>query len=261
MENMNRFFYGIGSGEFYEKINNMVNVVDLFFQSMLEIDFLQVQTNIDLYNKIQWPPCLDLSKEKQMEISDSLNIYNSQDVVKIILEEYNDQTLNMILERWRTCDYLKKDRFIILKEAMDNYICGRYNSCVVLNSSQYGGIIKDIELYLKEHKSFKGKIHKIKQIQTKELKDKGDRNGKKNVNSEKNTLERNSRALFNHITCISSNYFSNYIFCNNPQNNNHPNRHKILHGEDCEFGTQEKALKTILCVDILIRYYVFMENI
>ena len=31
----------------------------------------------------------------------------------------------------------------------------------------------------------------------------------------------------------------------------HPNRHAFCHGEQCNYGTKEHALKTILCLDAL----------
>lgn len=262
MEKIKDFLCCVGSNDFLENINNIANEINIYFQKISEIDILKVQVTLKLYNEIQWPPCLDLSKEKQKEIADIVSSNPKQDIVKIILEEYNEDTLKRILKRWEQCDYLKKERFLILKEAVDNYICEKYYSCVVLNSSQYGGIINDIESYLKKYPSFEESINRIKEYQELELKDKYNQPKRKQrtLESEKNTLERNSRVLLNYMTCVTSQYFENYIYENNPQSNEHPNRHKILHGVECEFGTQEKALKTILCIDSLIMYYAIMEN-
>lgn len=257
----------ISYSEFDEKfleVQNKVIKIYRIITGITEIDWISIFVSSELYNKLQWPPCLDLDKEKKKKILELIKLSDEQNVVKEILGSYDEKILNQMLDRWESYDYLNLSRISILREAINSYIIGNYYSCVVLNTSQYEGITKDIEEYLKTNPQFMQKINKIKEEQKEYLKKNNSKLKSSKINeileNNKHTLERNSIVLFNYITIICNEYINKYIINNKPINSKHPNRHKILHGEDCSFGTKEKALKTILCIDMLMRFYSIMDQ-
>jgi len=249
-------FLGTGESEKLKTVQAKFKELENLFVEMSKVDFSEVNTILELYKKIEWPPCLDLSKEKQKEILDIVNINSNQGISEKIFEGYDEKTLNKVLARWQKCSYLERDRLLILKEAIENYLCGRYYSCVALNTTQYAGIINNTKKVMEQYPKLQEKICKIK-IQQKELLKRGKGDIEK---GEKFVLEQQQYAIFNYTTLMYNDYFKKYIF-SSKLFDKHPNRNKICHGEDINFGNKENALKSILCIDGLIRLYLFMDKL
>ena len=80
---------------------------------------------------------------------------------------------------------------------------------------------------------------------------------KKKTDSEKNILERHLMINIQATLCVFAEYFKKYVFSSGDVDaniiNNVANRNKVLHGEDCGFGSKSKALKTIIGIDLLIK--------
>ena len=79
--------------------------------------------------------------------------------------------------------------------------------------------------------------------------------GKKR-SAEKNIAERHFLVNLQGSLFAFAQYFRNCIYARDEVDpiiiQNVANRNKVLHGEDCSFGTKIKALKTIICTDMLI---------
>ena len=218
---------------------------------------------------IGYPPCVHLSQAERDEISDLLT-YNGdalvltdeivEKVVKLIFKSYDESKMVKILESWKNSPQVKQTRLIALEEAINAYNDGRYYSCVAIIMCQIEGIIKDNQIeidiiiqspangaakdrYAKLYAEHEDELNKCNKLEY--------------INTPKKRGERQLLMNFTYVNVLFWSYFTEYVYRNIDSDTddrilNHPNRNKICHGVDENFGTQEKALKSILCLDALI---------
>lgn len=243
------------------KFKQAMVAIDCLKNSFNKIDSLyieEISNSIELLN-LNWPPCIDLTLEENKQITDILNRKNknyNKDVEKIILKSYNHDKLEAILNRWKKNSLVTEKRFKILDEAIWSFKNAKYYSCVALITTQYGWIIEECEKYIKKTPKLAEKIKYLEEHQFQEFqKNFKGRNFKFKKGSEKHTAERNQLILSHYTASIFNSYFKNKIYNNNKNfiDKNNPNRHDIVHGNDMNFGTKQKALKSIICMDSMIR--------
>jgi len=249
--------------------------VSSFFERLVESEaFLGVVHSIFLGKlfSLGYPPCIHLTQEEQDEITSlmqgSSGDIPSDETVKavqeIIFSSYDDGKLDSIFDRWKKCAIISGARLIALAEAIDAYKQGMYYASVAIIITQIEKIIKEVneqvqglhELYPKSESKELYDETLIEQRNEFQEKHKDDDSKKFSGNIPKLRAERIFGSATNFIAIYLDEYFREFLFCRINDNDNklltHPNRDKICHGVDENFGTQAKALKLILCVDGLI---------
>ncbi|MDU5492174.1 MAG: hypothetical protein E6094_04325 [Clostridium perfringens] len=244
--------------EFFNDTSKISNIISEFFSTLREtiqnIDF----TNYDCFVKLEeigWMPCLDLTKDEKKDIVNILSEVNENNISKvnsIIFKHYNYERIDFIYNEWLKNNYLKKERFELLKQAIECYKNNYFAGCVSLITCQYGGIIKETEEYFNSIPELKAEINKIKKEQKQE---------EKYIKSEKHIADRIYGVSDFHVTTMLFNdYIKKYVYCDSKcAKYNIPNRNGICHGSLINYNTQEHALKSILIVDSLIRLYMFID--
>ncbi|EPB8219508.1 hypothetical protein ACV3P7_01570 [Clostridium perfringens] len=247
-----------GSIEFFYDTSKISNIISEFLSTLREtiqnIDF----TNYDCFIKLEeigWMPCLDLTKDEKKDIVNILSEVNEKNISKvnsIIFKHYSHERIDSIYNEWLKNTYLKKERFELLKQAIECYKNNYFAGCVSLITCQYGGIIKETEEYFNSIPELKAEINKIKKEQKQE---------EKYIKSEKHIADRIYGVSDFHVTTMLFNdYIKKYVYCDSKSAKyNIPNRNGICHGSLINYNTQEHALKSILIVDSLIRLYMFID--
>jgi len=246
-----------------------------FFKSIAESDLFKGLTDFvhvgNLYS-IGYPPCIHLTEEEFSKISE-LVLGNTKDEAitkeiinnaeKIIFSSYNEEKMNSIYAYWKSFTFLNGGRREALKEAIDAYNDEKYYSCVAIIMCQIEAVINETDQHIRElfemhpDSAPKKRYYEILDGQKKEFEKLKD-NEKKTFREKipKLVQERLIWSNFNYVALYFSEYFNNYLYANMEDDDNkilnHPIRNKICHGKDINFGTQEKALKSILCMDGLI---------
>ncbi|EPT6434290.1 hypothetical protein ACVQ11_005940, partial [Escherichia coli] len=88
------------------------------------------------------------------------------------LDFHDNQEIDNIYKSWCGNTYIKSERLLLLKEAIENYKNNRYASCVVLNICQLGGIISDTEDFIKDKNEIKDEVIEIRKMQKEIFKNK-----------------------------------------------------------------------------------------
>lgn len=208
---------------------------------------------------IDFPPCIHLNQEDVRQInrlfSESID---KQKIINSIINKYDSNTIYLILNEWEKWLVGENELILLLYEAVNNYLSGRYYSCTALLVCQYGDSINKNDKILKQiavsNDNIKERIEWLKDEQIKIIKEKSnnDINEKSILNTERNRIYRHLEIYRNIETLFFLHYFDKFIY-GIEYLGNHPNRNKICHGVKKDFGTQETALKAILCIDIIFR--------
>lgn len=207
--------------------------------------FVEVSCSLALVEH-NYPPCLRLSGEQQLSIINMLSNDDIESVSELLLSVYNENIVTEIYQSW--IGVVKEERAPILREAIECYVAEKYYACNALLLSQFGGIISDNEQVLTdiEFYDYSTELTTL----TNEYQ-KG-----KTPTAEKNIVERHFLVNLQGTLYAFAQYFQKCIFSSGNVDptiiQNVANRNKVLHGEDCSYGTRLKALKSIICTDMLI---------
>ena len=207
--------------------------------------FVEVSCSLALVEHT-YPPCLRLSGEQQISIINMLSNDDTESVSELLLSVYGEEIITDIFQSWECT--VKEERIPVLQEAIECYFSKRYYACNALLLSQFGGIILDNEKTLSdiEFYDYSTELTSLaKEYQ------KG-----KTPTAEKNIVERHFLVNLQGTLYAFAQYFQKCIFSSGNVDptiiQNVANRNKVLHGEDCSYGTRIKALKSIICTDMLI---------
>lgn len=216
--------------------------------------FVEVSCSLALVEH-NYPPCLRLSGEQQISIINMLSNDDTESVSELLLSVYNENVVTEIYESW--IGVVKEERAPILREAIECYVAEKYYACNALLLSQFGGIISDNEKVLTDIEFYD---YSTELASLANEYQKG-----KSLAAEKNRAERHFLVNLQGTLFAFAQYFKKCIFSSDKVDpiiiENVANRNKVLHGEDCSFGTKIKALKTIICIDMLIHLPALQKKI
>jgi DNA-directed RNA polymerase subunit H (RpoH/RPB5) len=215
-----------------------------FQQIISVIDFpVYFENGTELQNEI-----LEICHEDQ----DGNGEYPIEEIKNCIYDYYDNTMLSEISQIWLNQDWIKSERKAALNEAIETYKEGHYYSTGSILMCQIGGLISELyeisdgdKMMPREEKQEILSLYNI----TKE-------------NSEKakviEMMAAQSQGIY--LWYNSAEYFTTYIYSSSKDMNNFnndPGRHKICHGEQTNYGTQEHALKSILAIDIIVQLGIY----
>jgi len=179
------------------------------------------ETAAQLLIKESWPPPLHLPTllMKQIITLDKQGKCSESVLAKKLYEFFDSEQVLAMLSEWEEYDCFAS-RSHLVSEAVDNYIVGKFASCVAVLLPCLEGII-----------------------------------GESITN--RNMREKDIRALFSRseMDRVAKKFFIDEVRKQFEWENNVDSglsRHQISHGKDTCYGTQENALKVILLFDALI---------
>lgn len=243
-------------------ILNEISETFLKFSEQLSTDGIYEVVCSNLLLKIYYPPCLYLTRDQTKRVidllSDSENTESLPQVEAIIQTQYNNELVEKMLLKWKS--KTKPQRFLILQEGIQSYINGFYYASNALLLTQIGGIISDNE-FIFQQTGGTTLIERLKALQEEQrtmLEANGNSASKVRsiLSSEKNKARRHLLINLQGSLCAFAKYFVTYLYRSGDVDfeilSSVANRNKVLHGDQCNFGNKEMALKTIIAVDILI---------
>ena len=171
------------------------------------------------------------------------NQCDKKEMREIILNYYNDEYIDCIVDGIKNAHVFKAERVILIEEGIETYRLGKYGSSASLFAVQLS-MISDVYLEM-------NLVHKFSQKEKQELIAKCNQNCK--PDSEKGMLlqivnyQPNSVFIWYKVL----QYFLNIIYSTNENMIEYPQRHMICHGKQTNYNTKEMNLKLILCMDII----------
>lgn len=191
--------------------------------------------------------------EVDTELQDRLIYYyrqngyqcNKKEMCEIVLDYYNDECVNHILNGIKKVQIFNLERVILIEEGIEAYQLGLYGSSASLFAAQLSGMIRDV---YEELSTF----HRISKREKNELLISFNQNCK--PDSEKGILlqivDSQSQGFIIWYKVLQ--HFLNIVY--SPKGHDmatQPQRHMICHGKQTNYNTKEMNLKLILCMDII----------
>ena len=167
-----------------------------------------------------------------------------KEMIAIILDYYNDDYIDGILNSIKNVQIFNSDRVILIEDGIKAYQSGFYASSASLFAAQLSGMISDV---YKEMNT----IRRFSKQEKQELIAEFQQNCK--PDSEKGMLLQvisyQTNGVFMWYKVLQ--YFLNIIYSSNENMAEYPQRHMICHGKQTNYNTKEMNLKLILCMDII----------
>lgn len=189
----------------------------------------ELRKRAEILGQFGWWYISDISEEvidKIMEESEYLSDNDVNEIICNLFRDNNFNNLDKMLDTWGEISFLKK-KYVLLEEAIYAHKNGKYTSSIQSLITNGEGIIRD---FVRETCGFTrrgwGPVYDKFKNMVKELE------------------EFLYGYLMNFIDYLYMNFDPEY-----PEQTNDFNRHKIMHGESINHGTEVNSLKTILYIN------------
>lgn len=204
---------------------------------------------LKIADEIGFPIYLEMDSDLQHKLIGSYiqngNQCNKKEMCEIILDYYNDECVDHILNGIKNVQVFNSERVILIEEGIEAYQLGFYGSSASLFAAQLSGMIKDVYNELI-------RFHRISYKEKNELLVRFNQNCRRD--SEKGMLlqiiDRQSKGFF--VWDRVLHHFLDVIYSTKENDmDTQPNRNMICHGKQTNYNTKEMNLKLILCMDII----------
>jgi len=230
------------------------------------IETLMDKGYLNTLKDIQWPLFLEHDPELRERIDDLCpeegEDYPLEDISREICCYFSNEKVDLKLSNWMSAD-VAKSRKAALEEAILLHKQGLYYGSTALLMCQVGGIIEHITRYTKDNNfdvesDFEKFICEDFDIEYDKHKIGIKHNKEKDLMFRLMIYPDSGFAYWRTVT----EYLYNITMSNEDKYMSHnPMRNKVCHGFDDNFGTEEKSLKSILIIDLLINLYFEIELI
>lgn len=200
-------------------------------------------------DEMGFPIYLEVDSELQDRLIASYrkngNQCNKKEMREIILNYYNDDYIDRILDGIKNVHVFNPERAALIEEGIETYGLALYGSSASLFAAQLSGMICDVYREL-------SKFYRISNNVKKELLIRYNQNCR--TDSEKGMLLQivDSQSQDFIIWHKILRHFLDVVY--SPKGNDmdtQPQRHMICHGKQTNYNTKEMNLKLILCMDII----------
>lgn len=230
-------------GQVFSENISKIKMPKLKFSSdlILNIDYIMTM------HKIQYPLFLESNKSFKSEVIKCKD--DPIAVEKVIFDYVDNEYLNLMIEQWEKSSCIRKERFPILREAVELHQKDYYYACTSMLMCQLYGIVIDIYNYIENEDVEISEDSKENLAKKYEI----DR-----IDSEKGKLIQLAHMPNEGIVIkqVIVEYFKKEILSSSESIKrweHQPLRNKICHGDQLNFGTKEHSLKAILCINLLIK--------
>ena len=178
-------------------------------------------------DEIGFPVYLEVDSELQERLLYSYkqneNQCNKKEMSEIILDYYNDDYVDHIMNGIKNVRVFNPERVILIEEGIETYQLGLYGSSASLFATQLSGMIRDVYQNCRPD-SEKGMLLQI-------------------VNSQSRGGMIWYKVLRHFLDIVYSSKGHKMAI--------QPQRHMICHGKQTNYNTKEMNMKLILCMDII----------
>lgn len=204
---------------------------------------------LKIADEMGFPIYLEVDSELQDRLIASYrkngNQCNKKEMREIILNYYNDDYIDRILDGIKNVHVFNPERAALIEEGIETYGLALYGSSASLFAAQLSGMICDVYREL-------SKFYRISNNEKKELLIRYNQNCR--TDSEKGMLLQivDSQSQGFIIWHKILRHFLDVVY--SPKGNDmdtQPQRHMICHGKQTNYNTKEMNLKLILCMDII----------
>lgn len=206
---------------------------------------------LEIADEIGFPIYLEIDTDLQDRLIESYrlndNTCNLEEMRKIIIDYYNDDYVNHILNGIQNVGIFNKQRVKLIGEGIEVYKLGYYGASAAAFADYISGMIRDVY----------SKICELHYFTEKEKEEIGGC-----FNQKIKSKYENEKGMLLQIVCSQDNlimiwhrvaiYFTQKLYASGEDGMNaYPKRHMICHGIQVNHDTREMNLILIMCMDIL----------
>ena len=204
---------------------------------------------IRIMSELDWPAFLEYDPDLHTEIISCVEAEDADGITDALYNHFNGLFLKELEDRLEASTVIQPDRLPVIQEALLLYRLGYFYGSVSILITQLEGIISDIDEYI----SRSAKTYNAKNLRLLDTRYKVKRNSQKGIMI-KILLDAKDINAEDHEYDYLIGYLRMKMFngsLSEEELSEHANRHAICHGEQCNYGSKEQALKVILCIDAL----------
>ena len=199
--------------------------------------------------EFDWPAFLEYDPDLHSEVISCVEAGDAKGITQALYNYFGPLFLKELEERFKESEVIHTERLPAIREAFLLYQLGYYYGAVAILVTQVEGLLSDIDEYITRA----GRVYDERSLHLVATRYKVSNKKEKGLVI-KTLLEAKG------IDGVAGeyDYLIGYLrmkFLGNKLSEEelaeHANRHAICHGEQCNYGSKEQALKTILCVDAL----------
>lgn len=200
--------------------------------------------------ELEWPAFLEGDTAFHAEIASCMEKDDVDGIVNSLYDYYDDPLfLKWVEDRFEESEVIRPERLPVIREAFLLYQLGYYYGAVAILIPQIEGILTDIDRYI----ACSGNGYKKKNIDLIDSRYRVSKTNEKGkvvkVLLETKDIDGDGKEYDYLIGYLRMKVLKDNL--SEKELSMHPNRHAFCHGEQCNYGTKEHALKAILCIDAL----------
>lgn len=175
-----------------------------------------------------------------------------QEIDRWFLNLMTPERIEETLSNWKE-EPLIKNRYSILKEAVQVHLCQKFYASVSTLMPQLEGLIRDLQT--KEGQKSFGNLFATEADLEKNKVKKAIKNLIDNWTSKASNLMKEDTVMLEKLPDVVSNLYKDYYESTRELRDGEIYRHGICHGLQLDFGSKENSLKLILIIDRIVYFY------
>ncbi len=230
-----------------------IEIPESFLKTLGNIRYLHV------LKKTNWPLFLEDDEEIKEIITglcaEKVDEYPLDELADLICQYYSVEKIDAFMKGWKALLKDDHERQLLLEEAIRLHKAGYYYGSTSLMMCQVDGLICDISNYTKENgfvcsEEDEEVICHIYKVDFAKHKEYVKKKREKHLILRLAAMTENAPFYWEAVT----DYIYNVVLTSqgDEYREHNPLRNKICHGDQMDFGTKEKSLKSILTIDLLL---------
>lgn len=222
---------------------------DSYFEWSTEEERENYQTFVRIMAELDWPAYLEYDPDLHSEIISCVEDEDAEGITDALYSHFGALFLKELEERFEESEVIRAERLPAIREALLLYQLGYYYGAVAILITQMEGILSDIDEYIIRT----GRAYDEKNLRLIDTRYKVSNRNEKGLVVKTLLEAKDVDGVAGEYDYLIG-YLRMKVLGNNLSEEDlseHANRHAICHGKQCNYGSKEHALKTILCIAAL----------
>lgn len=223
---------------------------DSYFGWSTEEERENYRTYVRIMAELDWPAFLEYDPDLHSEIISCVEDGDAEGITDALYHHFGALFLKELEGRFEESEVIRSERLPAIRQAFLLYQLGYYYGAVAILITQMEGILSDINEYI----THTGRAYDEKNLRLLDTRYGGVKGWSEKGLAIKALLEaKDADGVAGEYDYLIG-YLKAKTLDGTPSEEDlaeHANRHKICHGKQCNYGSKEHALKTILCIAAL----------
>ena len=222
---------------------------DSYFEWSTEEEHENYRTYVRIMAELDWPAFLEYDPDLHAEIISCVEDGDAEGITDALYSHFGALFLKELEERFEESAVIRPERLPAIREALLLYQLGYYFGAVAILTTQMEGVLSDIDEYIIRT----GRSYKEKNLQLVKTRYGVNQRSVKGLAIKAFLEAKDANGEAGEYDYLIGYFRMKVLRTDLPETDlcEHTNRHAFCHGKQCNYGSKEHALKTILCIDAL----------